>query len=817
MLKVIKRELVPEFHDEATPNFVGNIAGKIVTTLEASFEDSYIATPQFPLQFGSSNVNDPQYLRTLSTPIIAFEDVKLGDDMQILDPGEANDGLTFKVAEKTNDQKIITDTNLTVSPPVSSTAILVNLTPMKGLKLAYGLPENNENFTLNSKLTGGRQEFVFDGYDTLSTTEQTMTKVGDKSWQRIDETCTVKRLETGIGFGNQVFRFVHTFFIGPIYKANQLNNFGTNFPPIDFENDRCLRHDFRIYMGRDLSNDSALRFNREDRLLGDTGWLNKNFNQGPKTYNIVSTEYKRLPSNEVIGGIELTTDEQLVTTVIETEPGTPFIDLSSQFYIHHTYMPKDEGEYKNNNKTQDENFYIDRVFQTVGANAIPGDRFGTDLQIFKEVSAVRDNATQITITNKIQLTQAIVDDLTQRVQKRFALIYGLADVAKTTQTSNWANVYHSALYVFDPQDDGMFQFETKILNHYEVDPTTEGSVTPTGRIEDDLLGYTSFAKNLLGRVDDEIDIKNAVIEITADKNDGSFFYLKSFNKSFSGLDVIDGDQFIDFTQSVPLKFPTDFYRKLIKITRTPDSDTGLLRTYEAYFPFVMDDAYWLPLDGVSDDFFNVNEPNNGLNRLWDRFAKDVNYTINYRFRLLSTKNGEPQEHIQEIPITSFTYNEGAKWDNKEVKLLDSNGQQVIDGSMQEYILLYEEMTLQSTFEWIGGGSITGDDVVIVFILQLFEDGDVFDKLWFSSEWDLSEFSPFESIDQSGKIVKTNPSGNNYRGEATLRTSDIPVADDYKIAVRYYSKISGTPLNAKTTSPDDTPKTKTDSVIKTTAP
>ncbi len=791
--KIIKQELKPEFYSGNTPNLVGNVGDRIVATIEATFEAVFYASSTFQLEYGSGNVNDPLQLRYLTVGRVAFENFRVGDTIEIIDPDTTNAG-TYTIQEKISDQRLVVDTNLSIAVPASSNAAVVNTTPMKGLKFAYGLTSNQDALSFNSRIDGSVQEFKFDNYGTLSTAVETMLPSGNKSWQN-NTSCTVQRLATGIGQGNQVFRFIHTFEIDPIYLAGQLNNFGTGEAPDYLRINRSLRYDFRVYGAEDISNDSAFRFSTQEKLIGNTGWFNESLNNNVSDYNLSSTLFERLPSLEVINGVELVTTEQQVTLVLESTPQAPFIDLNSQFRLTHTYLPAQEGEYQLNNKTVVENFYQDRVFQTVGVAAIAGEQFGTDQQVFTEVSAVRDSATQITITAKIQLTQAMVDDISARDQKRFLLSVATADVARTASTSNAANAYFQNVYAVDTFDAGLFGLNTVILDHTETDVETEGRTNPTGRIEDDLLAYSRFNLDRLGRETDEIDIKNATIEIIAEKNDGTFFVLESFTKSFSGLPIIDGEKYIDFVQPRPFKMPDGDQRKLIQIRRNAALDTGLNKAYEFYYPFRMRNETWQPLSTVSDDFFDTSEPNDGKNELWNRFAADANYTINYWIRISSTENGNPQEHSLKNEIFSFGYAESADWDNETIQAFDSSNNELINGG-DKYLTLFDNMTIRSDFEWVGTGSPTTGDIVIEFRVDLFEQGSIFDTRYFSSKYNWEQNSYFTSNDLSGKIIVSNPSGTIFRGECTLKTNELPQAQEYKISARYYNLLAEIPAGAK---------------------
>jgi hypothetical protein len=639
-----------------------------------------------------------------------------------------------------------------------------------------------------------------------------MNAIGSKTWQSVNESVTIERLTTGTGILQQKFEIVHTFEIEPHFKVEFLPAYTSEIQPNEYTNNKTYKYNFRFSAARDLSDPNAFQVTPTFTNIGNVGWFKENLNGSPAAYKIDTITFKRLPSNDIIDAIELTTNEQLMEIRVEAAP-TILMDLVDQeFRVSHVYMPETTEEYIANGKTLDENQYLDRAFGKVALAPIAGDNFGADYGCFKEVSAVVEPAGDaMNISVKIEMPQAMVDDLIERPSQRFLVAVAASRHDLTIQTTNLTADYVTGIYNVDTFQANLFQLQTTFLNHYEVDPLTEGTNEATGRIEDDLLTYTSLILDRAGVETASIDIKNVVAEVIAEKNDGTYFILESFTKSFAGLPVINGEKFLDVTQERPFKMPSGEQRKEIKIRRNSSLDTGLLKVYELFYPFRMRFEEWVALDSVSDDFFDTNEPNNGKNNLWNRFAQNANYDLYYQARIFSTLDGDPQTHSVKGLINSYGYNENADWTSEVIQAFDSNNNELLNGG-DKYLVLYEDMKIRSEFTDAGTSSPTTTDIVIVFKIDLYRQGTIFDTRYFSSEYNWTEFSYFTSIDQSGKVVVTNPSANVFRGEAILKTSELPTAEEFSISARYYNKLEEIPADAKLLE-DGSVKLKEDGSIK----
>ena len=199
--------------------------------------------------------------------------------------------------------------------------------------------------------------------------------------------------------------------------------------------------------------------------------------------------------------------------------------------------------------------------------------------------------------------------------------------------------------------------------------------------------------------------------------------------------------------------PTNDQRKQIQVNRRVDLDTADFRYYEMYYPFMMRWEDWVQLLTASTNFFDVNEPNNGLNNLWNRYSTFANWDLYYRSQVIVNKNGTQLTFAQDKIIDSFTYLEDTDWINEDISSFTLAGAPLISGS-NEFIQGFEDTKIIASKEWAGAGTKPDNatEVAWVMRIEVYEQGTITDIRFISSVYDWLEFSWFKSTDTSNKLV-----------------------------------------------------------------
>jgi len=788
---------INEFKATTTNYLLGNIGDKVTIEIDLRAEqvfvtgdnediDRILLAPQ-PFRINTPNYKDVIFCEDLD----ALVNFKLGDTIALYSSTTTVTS-NYEIYEKINDQSIRVhqiagtpgDVDFSNQGSGTGTAEDVSLgansyiyitTNLTSIIYRYNFNENRSNGNFNSTIDNQvNRLFSSAPVDNTDTVTQVPLTFASPKTNNLGSAYVKGNGSTTTA---QKFTIVHETFITPFFLAEDLNDFKNNIAPNDLRAESSLKFVTSIDVGRTDADPNFIETVDFAINDGNVGWFEENFNGNPTNYFIDSTTYKRNDLS-VINAVELTTNEQTVDIVVKNTVDSPF-DATTPFSLNFSIMPDDVDDYRNNGKTVIENFYFDRGFSLVNGATVAGQNLGETTQIIKDVNATLTGADEILITATLQLSTEAVSDLSSRNGIEYFFWVSTQDGALDTEEADKISlrVPYSEFYI-DITDDGLVSFDTKFLRHYESDFTTEGTTNLIARTEDDILGYTQFSIDRLGRETDEILINNVGVGLVAKKSDGSEFTLEDFNQSLNGALIVGDSQFIDNTLDRVFQMPTNEQRKQIAVKRRIDLDTTDLRYYEIKYPFLFRWEYWVALAGVNSDAFDTNEPNNGYNEQWHRYDTLTDWDIYYRTTLNLTKNGDALTYQEDTLMSTFTYDEDSDWTNETILALDANT--LVDNGN----LLVRPTRIKASFTYAGGTPPTIDEVEFILRIEVYEQGGISDIRFFSSVYDWSEFSWFSSIDN--KLVKSLNAGV-YSCEALLNIGDLPTNSNYKISARIHDK------------------------------
>ena len=106
-----------------------------------------------------------------------------------------------------------------------------------------------------------------------------------------------------------------------------------------------------------------------------------------------------------------------------------------------------------------------------------------------------------------------------------------------------------------------------------------------------------------------------------------FFTLEAFFTGFNNVPFING--VYELNNSIPRNFnlPPTTDRKEITLKRLNVLDTVTDYGLRLEYGFLNLWRYWELLNNVNTDFFDLNEPNNGYNKNWQRYSSEAGWTI----------------------------------------------------------------------------------------------------------------------------------------------------------------------------------------------
>lgn len=790
-----------EFTASDTDYLLGNVGDKITIEVDVRAEESFVTADELDIDRILINVSPHKANLADTSGIIhceqaIFQEYRV-DDLVSLYDSVAVSTFAYYVIEKINDYTIrvsltqggspvdFTGNPVDTSLPIDSYIYLS--TDLTALTYRWNFVGNENAQTYNSIIDSQINSASIGGVDNTDTVTSHPMNFSVPVTNNIGSASVKGNGATTTG---QRFTITHNTFITPFILAGGLQNLKDGIAPNWFDGGNALKYIVSVDVGRNINDPNFIQTIDFTTLDGNTGWYGENFNGGATNYTIDSVTYKRLDLS-VIDAVELVTADQTIEIVVKNIIDTPFVNLSTEFALNFAIAPEDESDYQNNDKTIIENFYFDRGFNTVGSGAVAGDNLGTDVQVIKDVSALFVSSSEIKITATISIASAGVLDLLSRVGQEYFLWVAVQNHTLDTEDSDRVSLLADAEPFFiDTSDDGMITITNKFLKHYESDVVTEGSTSAQLRPEDDVLSYSQFSINRLGRETDDISISSVEVELIAKKTDGSEFTLESFEQSFTGTQIVNDSQFIEQTIDRVFQMPDNEQRKQIKINRRIDLDTTDLRYYEVYYPFLFRWEDWIALAGVNSDAFDTSEPNNGYNEEWHRYDTLSGWSICYRLKVTAIKNGTPLLYQKDTSFVTFDYLEDTDWTTETIDTLDA------DTLVSTAGLLQSPLRIKASKTYVGAGVLTTSDVEWVLRVEILEQGGISDIRYLSSVYDWTQYSWLKSTDASNLVTKTKV-GSVFSAEADIDFSKLPQDAQFKVSARIYDKtVTFPPADAK---------------------
>lgn len=807
-VSIEKTEIKNELKAGSVDFLLGNVGDKITIEHTIKIETSVVAstsnevtmkaTDGFISQAGSEWIFDPA---------ARFSDFRVGDLVYIAEYNPFASKGVFTILEKLDDSTIRIDTS-GGSPgyPADTTVDRVGFSianPITSIEYMWNLIENDDQPVFDSKISGTKHQLSASGLDASVTTPVAMAFLGKKDYQIGSATIQgIEILDSSSSSSVYISRFkiIHNTFITPFFLAEQWDDLIAGIAPDYFFNAKCLKGIFDLEARYQATDPNKIQTVEVSEIRGNSGWFNENFNTGKMNYFLDSLIFKDIAAT-VIPSIQfnagaVTEFEAIIKNTIDA----PFFSGSSQKQtINFCRAPFDASEYTDIDSLLKDNFVFDRALQEEGAASINGDNFGTGYQVLKDIVVTRTSTTELKITGKIDLGVDAIAEINKSDDKRYILWVSVEKPSLPYATSDRvALLLDVNTFFINNSDPEMIRFLTRFIRHPHSDPISQGEPLVTAFPEDELVSFTRFLIDRNGRTADDISIRSLALKVKA-RNSSTLqeFDLDRFDLDMSGLPIINDHQYIDFSLDRVFHIPTSEIRRPIKIKRRPDLDTTYLKYFDVYFPYLMRWEYWIALATANQDFFDINEPNNGLNEFWHRYSTIGDWQLYYELELNTTKNGETLIYSDLKLIDSVDYNSNAAWDSETIRTYDpDSGTPLTDGGSDHYILGYKDTRVEALFNYVPGSPILGN-CTVVFGIEAFEEGGIAGRRRFSSKWPMSSDTWFKALDITNR-VKLSLVGNKVKAEALIDYTKLPVPPKtkFKIAARLYY-IAGVATTGKT--------------------
>lgn len=724
-----------------------------------------IATSNTRIIFAPSGFPDTGYIQDENGGGF-FRDFNSGDDI-LIQSSASNNGTITNIIK-------IDDNTLKVTARVaesSSTAEIYLAKTYSTVDFRYNLVENNDQPTFASKIDLSTQRYTA---NNIVAAFQNMTPMGFQSWHLGE----VEIIRNGVSATfNNSFQLQHTFYITPFFLREDL--LGT-FPDY-FLNSNCLRYIFQLDVKPNVSDNTRTQTLLFDEEVGNTGWLNENYNSGLTNYYIEDLTFTRVSDSEPLASIQLSQTEQtevgfeLLNTV-----DSPFsIAPANDIVLNFINVPFQDSEYKQTTTDLSFNFSFDRIKNVVNGSPLDGE----NARAIKDFEISFVNPTWVNVKFKIDLDLATYNRIAAMETKKFLLAISVQDNSGiATSDGVTIPIAYEDFYI-DLGLDAAITVDEEFFIEHPYQDTVDGITTLESFTEDEVVGYKRFKIDTsLASQPFTINAIRAGIRSTDGTNT---FKLSEYTIPIQNAPIVNGIEFIDTTQVIPFKAPLTELVTQFKVERDISSDANPIYYYDVYFGWINRWEYWLENADVNSDFFDIAEPSNGLSNNWERYDS-LGYDLEFFVEWDLEVDGLVQTLSFESDFTIADYDSNADWDNEDVKTYDSSNNLLTNGGTQ-YILGYEDTKVVSEFEWVGAGSAPlTSEVEIIMRLEGYQIGGQFGSTRISSARNVGSESQWVSIDLSNQVVITSI-GNVLYGTAKIDNFTLQNFETFSITARIYDK------------------------------
>lgn len=785
-----------EFRAEKVDFLKALVGDKVTIEIEIDVEETIVSSVDNPIIYRN---NDGYTGSTATEGWITdaanrFSNVKIGDVLRRWDYILNLFSATHTVLDKLDDGSLFIDNTSGGNNVVLSSAAFSIATPITSVKYKWNFIENEEASNFNSLVDGTIQQAEIQTKLASDLTQSLMTMLGSKCYQ------TGSILIEGLGIDSTTFyrsnyKITHETIVTPFMLTSQFEDLVSGINAGYFQNENCLKAIFDFEASYNYSDPNRIQTEEVTEVVGNTGGYNENFNTGIQRYLVDSVVIKDA-SLAVIPNVELTTNDQTIEIVIKNTVNSPFSNNNTKFTLNFCKAPADQVEYQVNGKTLDQNFLFDRALQTVGSAAVNGDEYGTSRQVFKNITAAFISTSEIKITATIDFSTAIVTELSALNTAQYMIFVSTQNHTLTTLLSDRETLLVDIGEFFvNNSDPTMIVFDTlKLMRHPESDVDTEGSDTISVFPGDEVTAYSRFYIDKNGRLTDTIVLTNLYARFKA-KNTSTLdeFTLEDFSFQMDNLEVISGNQNVDFSVNKIYHIPSTEIRKKIKIKRREDLDNSNKYYYEVYFPIIIRWEYWEKLTGVNDAFYNTSEPNNGRNHKWQRYDTFANWNLYYELEIDATKNGSGLTYMSEKSIEMHDYDTNPDWAVTIKSYKHSNNSLLYDGvTMRNFLLGYDVVRIES--EFVKTTNIPNiNKIKVVIDIERFELGGISERRRLSSMYALGDDDTWlYSVDGSNKVKLTLTAPDTVLAECLIDQTKLDLTNKkYTVRARVYELVEPT--------------------------
>lgn len=485
---------------------------------------------------------------------------------------------------------------------------------LEGFNMQYGIIENNEPTNYLSKVDNIAQGFYAQnvGFDTgggvRSTAFVDATPLGlniNKSW--VNGSVKVRYVQN-IGHIQQ-FEIEHIFLI-PYYADGELTNLQTLTPPADLNGNNSYKYVSEYEFRRVLTDPNSSKIVKDNITLGSVGYFDEPFNGLNQPFAITNLTYEDSLANPLsrIKAGELTTVKYRITN-----SNSDFV-LFQPIGLFASFLPS-QSEYQDASKTLEENFIYDSHYTTVG-----GGTTTPSSTVIQESTVTFIDASNIDVEVKVLFNDSRIDNT-----KSYILACDVASDGGSNSIGNKTNLLVD-VETFEKSDDVLDLFDVTKME-FEVYPEPQGTNAYTnfkGWVEDPInLTYEFWLDTSKYAFLDSLNVDIVAYNVT----NNTWFNLESVQVPLNSGIVVGGIQ--KFNLNVPRGFNYTGINDYNIISLQNGLLVGSKQYYDAQISLKMDWQSWVNLPNADTIFYDVSQPNNGLNENASNYSLKNNYEIRF--------------------------------------------------------------------------------------------------------------------------------------------------------------------------------------------
>jgi len=590
-----------------TPNLRGNVAGRVKALQKVDVE-----------WFASNSASDAWRVdgNTMRKTTGSFinEGFKVGDTCDHLINWSTSKTFqaSFTIDSISSDGKYMIYTITAGSIPDGNytDSGIKGTTPLTALIYRWGLIENNEEFNVISKVSGGDQEYYADG---LSTSFKNMSFKGTLNGA-ISGSARARKVGT-VGYV-QSFEIEHIFVLNPWYLEDNDVNIENQSPPDLFAGENTIKHSYQLEFRTALSNPNTAKTALVDNNLGSVGYFGEVNNGFDSNYTVDTIVYQDSITGDSTDGLQISSKTRATITLSKLSGAFAAGDHVS---VYTSYLAR-QTEYQDTVTDMLENFIYDTVRTNIGATT-----GGTGVIKLISPSIV---AGKLVVLVDFEYTTAQQLRLTS--DSRYFISVEVQDQTTTNSDSDAVNLIADVNnYDLSAEIPGLVTLADWQIFQHNQDPDID-------------TGYTSLrtwpADGHVIKHDFALDLaKNAFVNslefllIAYNSVKNSYFILDNYTFPVSGSIVSGGVQQleVDTERGYMLKSGDSFNSiKLTTGARVVD-----IQNYSLQIAQKIKWQDWILNRAVDSDFYDKTKPNDNLNYLSSNYSNLDGYQIKLATRL----------------------------------------------------------------------------------------------------------------------------------------------------------------------------------------